>query len=295
MNKELIIRSSSDAVDFALLKDGKLIELHKDEDDNNFAVGDVFIAKIRKAVPGLNAAFVNVGYEKDAFLHYHDLGPKIPSLLKFIKRVSTGKLRDYSLRNFPFEKDIDKNGKIADVLKSNQSLLVQIVKEPISTKGPRISSELSIAGRYIVLVPFSDRISISQKIEVKEEKERLKRLVKSITPKGFGVIIRTVAEGKKVAELDRDLQNLLSRWTAMCKKLYKAHHPSKVLGEMNKASSILRDIFNDSLLLVFIVDDEALYIQIKDYVQKIAPKKESIVKLHQAMFQFLKNLELNDK
>jgi ribonuclease G len=151
--------------------------------------------------------------------------------------------------------------------------LVQIVKEPISTKGPRISSELSIAGRYIVLVPFSDRISISQKIESKEEKDRLKRLVKSITPKGFGVIVRTVAEGKKVAELDTDLQNLLSRWTAMCKKLNKAPHPSKVLGEMNKASSILRDIFNDSFSSI-VVDDEELYMQIKDYVHLIAPKKE---------------------
>ncbi|WP_412986946.1 Rne/Rng family ribonuclease [Pontimicrobium sp. IMCC45349] len=281
MNKELIIRSSSDNVDFALLKDGKLIEFQKEEDNSNFSVGDVFIAKIRKSVPGLNAAFVNVGYEKDAFLHYHDLGPKLPSLLKFVKRVSTGKLKDYSLKNFPFEKDIDKNGSITDVIKSNQSALVQIVKEPISTKGPRISSELSIAGRYLVLVPFSDRISISQKIEDKAEKDRLKRLVKSITPKGFGVIVRTVAEGKKVAELDRDLQNLYGRWTAMCKKLYKAHHPSKVLGEMNKASSILRDIFNDTFTSI-VVDDESLYIQIKDYVQKIAPKKESIVKLYQS-------------
>jgi len=279
MDKELIIRSSSDIVDFALLKDGKLIELHKDEDDNNFAVGDIFIAKIRKTVPGLNAAFVNVGYEKDAFLHYHDLGPQLSSLLKFVKRVSTGKHTDFLLKNFQFEKDIDKNGRVNDALKANQSILVQIVKEPISTKGPRISSELSIAGRYIVLVPFSDRISISQKIESKEEKDRLKRLVKSITPKGFGVIVRTVAEGKKVAELDKDLQNLLTRWTAMCKKLYKAHHPSKVLGEMNKASSILRDIFNDSFSNI-VVDDEALYVQIKDYVQQIAPNKESIVKFY---------------
>ena len=164
VNYELFIRSGSKAVDFALLKDGKLIELHKEDDDNDFSVGDIFLAKIRKTVPGLNAAFVNVGYEKDAFLHYHDLGPQVSSMLKFTKRVSTGKLKDYSLINFPFEKDIDKSGKINDAIKSNQSVLVQIVKEPISTKGPRISSELSIAGRYIVLVPFSDRISISQKI-----------------------------------------------------------------------------------------------------------------------------------
>ncbi|MBT8254412.1 MAG: Rne/Rng family ribonuclease, partial [Bacteroidia bacterium] len=281
MNNELIIRSNSNNVDFALLKDGRLIELQRDEDDNKFAVGDIYIAKIKKTVPGLNAAFVNVGYEKDAFLHYHDLGPKLSSLLKFVKRVSTGRLRDYSLKNFPFEKDINKDGSITQVLKSNQSLLVQIVKEPISTKGPRISSEISIAGRYLVLVPFSDRISISQKIESREEKSRLKRLVKSITPKGFGVIIRTVADGKKVAELDKDLQNLYNRWVAMSKKLHRAPHPSKVLGEMNKASSILRDIFNDSFSAIH-VDDESLYFQIKDYVQEIAPKKESIVKLYQS-------------
>ncbi|OAB80020.1 Rne/Rng family ribonuclease [Cochleicola gelatinilyticus] len=279
MSYELFIRSSSQEVDFALLKDGKLLELHKEEEDNKFSVGDVYLAKIRKTVPGLNAAFVNVGYEKDAFLHYHDLGPKVSSLLKFVKSVSSGKLKDFSLKNFPFEKEIDKNGGINDALKSNQSILVQIVKEPISTKGPRISSELSIAGRYIVLVPFSDRISISQKIESKEEKERLKRLIMSIRPKGFGVIIRTVAEGKKVAELDRDLQNLMDRWTAMCKKLRGAHHPSKVLSELDRGASIIRDIFNDSFTNICI-DDETLYLQIKDYVAEIAPNKEGIVKLY---------------
>lgn len=281
MNKELVIRSSSSVVDFALLKDGRLVELHKEDDENKFNVGDIYLAKIRKCVSGLNAAFVNVGYEKDAFLHYHDLGPKLPTLLSFLKQVSTGKLKDYSLKNFRFEKDIDKNGKIADVLKSNQNLLVQIVKEPISTKGPRISSELSIAGRYIVLVPFSDRISISQKIESKEEKARLKRLVQSIRPKGFGVIVRTVAQGVLVAELDKDLQNLVDKWSAMCKKIPGAHLPSKVLGEMNRASSILRDIFNDSFTSI-VVDDETLYYQLKEYISEIAPKKENIVKLYKS-------------
>ena len=279
MNKELIIRSNSDNVDFALLKDGKLIEFQKDEDDNKFSVGDIFLAKIRKTIPGLNAAFVNVGYEKDAFLHYHDLGPKLPSLLKFMKSVSTGKQKDFSLKNFSFEKDIDKNGSIIDAIKTNQSLLVQIIKEPISSKGPRISSEISLAGRYLVLVPFSDRISISQKIESRSEKERLKRLVKSITPKGFGVIIRTVAMDKKVAELDRDLQNLYKKWNAICRRIPRAHTPSKVLGEMNKTSSLLRDLFNDSFTGIT-VDDSQIFSEIKDYIKEIAPKKESIVKMY---------------
>ncbi len=276
MNKELVIRSGS-ATDFALLKDGKLIELHKEEDSTAFSVGDIFIAKIRKPVAGLNAAFVDVGYEKDAFLHYLDLGPQVNSLIKFVKRVSTGKLKDYSLTNFQTEKDIEKSGSIIDVFKANQSILVQIVKEPISTKGPRLSSEISIAGRYIVLVPFSNRVSVSQKITSNEEKDRLKRLVKSIKPKGFGVIIRTVAEGKKVAELDKDLQNLVERWGKMCGELYKAPHPTKVLGEMNRVSSILRDVFNDSFSGIH-VDNEEVYSQVTDYLTEIAPKKVSIAK-----------------
>lgn len=283
MNKELIIRSNSDAVDFALLKDGKLIELHSENEETSseYKVGDIFIAKIRKPVAGLNAAFVNLGHDKDAFLHYHDLGPNLSSLLKFIKFVSTGKAKDYSLKTFPFEPEIDKNGVITDVLSANQSILVQIVKEPISTKGPRISSEISLAGRYVVLVPFSDRVSISQKINNKEEKDRLKKMVQSIKPKGFGVIVRTVAEGKKVAEIEKDLENLLSRWTGMCKRLQTAHHPSKVLGELTKASSILRDVFNDSFTSIQ-VDDEDLLLQTKEYLQEIAPDKVSIVKHYQS-------------
>jgi len=276
VTKELIVRSSSDAVDFALLKDGRLIELHKETEGFDFSVGDIFLAKIRKALPGLNAAFVNVGYEKDGFLHYHDLGPNVKTMLKFVKKATSNQLKNFSLRDFPFEEEIDKNGSIADTLHSNQSVLVQVVKEPISTKGPRLSSELSLAGRYIVLVPFSDRVSVSQKIESKEEKNRLKRLVKSIKPKGFSVIIRTVAEDKKVADIDRDLQNLMKRWENMCKKLSKAHQPSKVLGELNKASSILRDMFNDSFTSIS-VDDDVTFTQIKDYVGKISPDSESIV------------------
>jgi len=282
MNKELIIRSGENAVDFAFLKDGKLIELHKEEEKgSNFLVGDIFVAKIRKPVPGLNAAFVNVGFEKDAFLHYHDLGPALLSYLKFIKLVNTGKIKDFSLKTFQFEKEIDKDGAIADVLNPNQSILVQVVKEPISTKGPRISSELSFAGRFLVLVPFSDRVSISQKIEEKEEKDRLKKLVQAVKPKGFGVIVRTVAEGKKTEELEKDLQNLMNRWTAMCKKLPTAHHPSKVLGELNKASSILRDVFNDTFTGIHI-DDEELYQETKDYLAEIAPDKQKIVKFYQS-------------
>lgn len=279
MKTELIIRSNSSDIDFALLRDGRLVELNKETSDNKFSVGDIFLAKIGKVMTGLNAAFVNVGYPKDGFLHYHDLGPQVRSLNTFIKKVSTGKFKEFTLKNFRFEEDINKDGSINDVLKSGQNLLVQIVKEPISTKGPRISSELSIAGRYLVLVPFSNRISVSQKIENSKEKDRLKRLAKSIKPKGFGLILRTVAEGKKVAELDKDLQNSLERWITTCKHIANTNTPTKILSELNRASSILRDVMNDSFTSI-VTNDEALSVEIKEYLQEIYPEKESIVKLH---------------
>ena len=229
MKTELIIRSNSSDIDFALLKNGKLTELNKETTDNKFSVGDIFLAKVGKLLPGLNASFVNVGYPKDGFLHYHDLGAQVQSLNKFIKKVSTGRYKEFTLKNFRLEENINKDGSINNVLKSGQNLLVQIVKEPISTKGPRLSSELSIAGRYLVLVPFSNRISVSQRIEDTKEKDRLKRLAKSIRPKGFGIILRTVAKGKKVAELDRDLQNSIDRWKGMCARIANTNTPTKIL------------------------------------------------------------------
>jgi len=273
----MIIRSNSSAVDFALLKGGKLIELNKEIEDNKFSVGDIFIAKIRKSVSGLNASFINVSHQKDGFLHYHDLGPKFLSLIKYVKLVSTGKFNNYLLKNFRYENEIEKNGKIEELLKPNQSVLVQIVKEPISTKGPRLSSEISLAGRFMILIPFSNRVSISQKILNINEKKRLKKLVSSIRPKGFGVIIRTVAKNQKVASLDSDLQYLLERWKNLSKKLKEIDNfPSKILSEINRSSSILRDIFDDSFTGIH-VDDENLKIEIEEYLNKIDPKKTSIV------------------
>jgi len=278
---ELIIRSNSSDIDFALLKDGKLVELHNETLDNNFSVGDIFLAKVKKTLSGLNAAFVNVGSDKDAFLHYHDLGPQLSSLKNFTHQVSTGKRKDFTLKNFRFEKDIDKNGKIDDAIKAGQNILVQVVKEPISTKGPRISSELSIAGRYLVLVPFSDRVSVSQKITNNKEKERLKRLAQSIKPKGFGVILRTVAQDIKVAELDRDLQNSLQRWINMCKQIPAAQAPQKVLSELNRASSILRDVFDASFSSI-ITNDLSLHQEIVDYLERINPEKTAVAKHYQS-------------
>ncbi len=280
MNKELIIDSRANEVEIALLEDKQLVELNRERKNNSHIVGDIYLGRVKKIMPGLNAAFVDVGYEKDAFLHYLDLGPQLNSLLKFIK-IGQSADQKVNMDSFVIEPDIEKTGKITSVLKSNQNILVQIAKEPISTKGPRISSEISFPGRYIVLVPFSNRISISQKIKSQEERNRLKRLIQSIKPKNFGVIIRTVAENKNVAELDTDLRNLVGKWEIMVTKLKDAKSPEKIISELDRTSAILRDLLNKDFNSV-IVNDSELAEEIRSYIMTIAPDKVDIIKIHKS-------------
>lgn len=277
MVKELIINSSPNGVTIALLQDKQLVELNTEQVNNNYAVGDIYLGKIKKIMPGLNAAFVDVGYEKDAFLHYLDLGPQVQSLIKLTKIVKSGGYKDKLLNSFKLEQDISKSGKISEVLSRNMLLPVQIAKEPISTKGPRLSSDLSIAGRFVVLVPFSDIISISKKIKSNTERARLKKIVESIKPKNFGVIIRTVSEGKGVDELQKDLLDLIDKWESFSKRLPVTEPSKKILGEMGRTSTILRDILNADFTNIH-VGDPALYEEIKSYVHEISPELEKIVK-----------------
>jgi ribonuclease G len=279
VEKELIINSFKNEVDIALLEDKFLVELHKEKLDNNYAVGDVYLGRVRKIMPGLNAAFIDVGYEKDGFLHYLDLGPQVRSLNKFVRQALSPKGPQPDITTFKLEPDIEKTGKIASVLKTNQQIAVQIAKEPISTKGPRISSEISFAGRYLVLVPFSNRISVSQKIKSVDERNRLKRLIQSIKPNNMGVIIRTVAEDKLVADLDADLKGLVKKWNILTRKLRALKPPSKVISELDRTSALLRDVLSESFNSVH-VNDPDLYEEIRSYITKIAPKKLDIVKLY---------------
>lgn len=278
VNYELIINSTSTEVVLALLKDKQLIELHKEKHDNDFSVGDVYVGKVRKVIPSLNAAFVNVGYEKDAFLHYLDLGPQYRSMNGYVQKTLKGTQPSASLASSKIEGDIDKHGKIKEILSSSQLIAVQIAKEPISSKGPRLTAEITLAGRFVVLVPFSNKISISQKIKDPEERDRLKRLLSSIRPKNFGVIIRTVAQNKKVAELDQDLRDLVSKWDKLYNNLKGGvTPPRKVLGELNRTSTVLRDMLSSKFTNIH-VNDQAVYEEIRDYVKTISPEKESIVK-----------------
>ncbi|MCT4624333.1 MAG: ribonuclease E/G [Schleiferiaceae bacterium] len=275
MHNELIIDAQGECTNIALLQNNKLTELIEDKGDEKFSVGDIYLGKTKKLATGLNAAFVDVGYEKDAFLHYHDLGPQIKSWQSFTKRTFTGK-QSWSLTNFKMQPLIDKNGTIDEVLKSGHDMLVQIAKEPISTKGPRITSEISLPGRYLVLVPFSDRVSVSQKVRDRKEKERLKKIISSIKPKGFGVIVRTVAEGQSIEDFELDLKNLMKKWRNLHKYIKRSKSPSRVYGEMNRASAFLRDVFNDTYDKI-VVNDQELANEIRDYIETIAPEKKNIV------------------
>lgn len=279
MSNELLINSTQKGERIALLQNKRLLEYHLEVPDQNFTVGDIYLGTVKKLVTGLNAAFVDVGFEKDAFLHYLDLGANINSLDKFTKDIIAKRANSGKVSGFKMEPEIDKLGKIDKVLSKNQPILVQVVKEPISTKGPRLSCDLSIAGRYIVLVPFSNSVNLSKKITDKQERNRLQRLMSSIKPANFGVIVRTVAQGKDVEELDRDLHNCIEKWENGMKVLRDAKPRDRIIGEMNRASSILRDMLNESFDSIT-VESKEVYDDIRSYIRSIAPDKENIVRLH---------------
>lgn len=279
MKSELIVDVQAQEVSIALLEDGRLVSLQKEARNISYAVGDIYLAKVKKLMPGLNAAFVNVGYEKDAFLHYLDLGPYFNSYREFLKQLLDGKKKQPTLPKMNLLPDIDKHGSVTDTLQPGQELLVQIVKEPISSKGPRLTTELSFTGRYLVLTPFCDKISISQKIKSSDEKFRLRRLIEAIKPANFGVIVRTSAEGKKSAELHNELKTLLQAFYDTCEKACTAAAPSLVFEEENRVVGMLRDVFSPSFEAIY-VNDQEIFAQILKYVSLIAPERRDIVKLY---------------
>ncbi|MCC8144281.1 MAG: Rne/Rng family ribonuclease [Tannerellaceae bacterium] len=276
MNSELVIDVQPKEVSIAVLEDKNLVELHKEARNVSFSVGDIYLGKVKKLMPGLNAAFIDVGYKKDAFLHYLDLGPNFNTQQKFLRQALDGNKKFPAIAKIQIDPEIEKDSSISNVLKAGQEVLVQIAKEPISTKGPRLTSELSFAGRFIVLTPFADKVSVSTKIKSGEERARLRQLIQSIKPKNFSVIVRTSAEGKRVAELDHELKTLVKRWEDNITRLSKAKVPALIYEESGRAVALLRDIFSPSFQNIY-VNDESVYNSVRDYVSLIAPGRENII------------------
>ncbi|MCH5233063.1 MAG: Rne/Rng family ribonuclease [Muribaculaceae bacterium] len=280
MKSELVVDVKQQEISIALLEDSRLVSLQKESRNLAYAVGDLYLAKVKKIMPGLNAAFLDVGFEKDAFLHYLDLGPQFSTYKSFLNEAATDKKRVPSISKFKTLPDIPKQGTISDVIEPGQQLMVQIAKEPISSKGPRLTTELSFTGRYLVLIPFGDKISISQKIKSTEEKVRLRQLVGSIKPKGFSVIIRTSAENKKVADLNHEMRSLVKEWEDAVAKLQRSQPPMLIYEEESRAVSVIRDIFSPDFENIYVNDPET-FRQIQNYVNVIAPDRKDIVKLYQ--------------
>ncbi|NNV57080.1 Rne/Rng family ribonuclease [Limnovirga soli] len=277
MNKELIINAASTGVEIALLENKKLVELHHEKTDANFAVGDLYLGKVKKLIPGLNAAFIDVGFEKDAFLHYTDLSPYARSLLKFTQQCINDKSENsFDFSKFEIEPEIIKTGKINEVLSGKPNVLVQILKEPIAAKGPRLSCEISLPGRFVVITPFNDIVAVSKKIHSSEERKRLQKIVESIKFKNFGVIVRTAAEGKNTAELHEDMLHLLNTWKNIQKNLQNAVAPAKIMSEEDKTTSILRDLLTVDFNHIA-TNDKNIYNDTLNYILKIAPDKKDIV------------------
>jgi len=278
MTSELIIDAQQKNISIALLEDKQLVEYQNEPRQASFSVGNIYVAKVKKLMPGLNACFVDVGYERDAFLHYLDLGSQFNSYQKYLKQVLSDRKKLYPFSKAQRLPDLEKDGSIPQVLQVGQEVLVQIVKEPISTKGPRLTGELSFAGRYLVLIPFGDKVSVSSKIKSGEERARLKQLIHSIKPKNCGVIVRTVAEGKRVAELDTEMKILAGRWNDAIEKVQKTQkRPQMIFEETGRAVALLRDLFNPTYENIYVNDEEILK-SVKHYVSLIAPEKAGIVK-----------------
>ncbi len=292
MTSELIIDSQPHEVTIALLEDKRLVEFQKESLDTHYSVGNIFAARVKKIMPGLNACFVDVGHEREAFLHYQDLGTQFLSLEKYVKQVASDRKKLPSVDKFPRQPELPKEGSIDKILELGQEVLVQITKEPINTKGPRLTGEISIAGRYLVLMPFETKVNVSTKIKSSEERARLKQLVQSIKPQNFGVIVRTVAEGKRVAELDKELTILLDSWNDCVKKVWQANNlPTLAHEETGRTVSILRDLFNPSYEAIH-VNNADVYKEVKKYVALIAPEREDIVKLYKGTLPIFDNFDV---
>lgn len=279
MEKELIINSTDESVEIALLQDKRLVELHQEKQGSTFNVGDIFLGTIKKTMPGLNAAFVEIGHPRDAFLHYTDCGPTLSSVIKYTKGIVKGKITTSKLDTFDIPAEIDKRGSIDNVFKRGDFILVQVLKEPISTKGPRLSCEITIPGRYVVLSPFKNVVAVSKKLSSEDERTRLKKLTDSIKPKNIGVIVRTAAEGKKVADIHEDILDLMSKWDQIYQKMIGAKKFRRVLKELDKTETVMRDILNDSFNKVVVNDPES-FANMKEFLGGFDKERVKILDLY---------------
>ena len=276
MSKEIVVNVGDAQTRIAIVEDGKLAELYIEDAENKRTIGNLYLGHIRKVMPSIQAAFVDIGQEQDAFLHFSDLADNLPYLIKYLD-LDTPKVEAIDVP--PGGKDWDKRP--SDLLNRGEEILVQITKEPISNKGSRISTDLSLAGRFLVLVPLQNYVAVSRKITEEQERRRLKALAGSLVPDNFGVIVRTVAEDRDAKSLDKDLKLLMERWRRVENRLQDNPDPPALVHEdVDMASSIIRDQFSEEYDRL-LVDHESLFHSIRSYVRAVAPSMVDRVELHE--------------
>ncbi|MDQ8145097.1 MAG: Rne/Rng family ribonuclease [Gemmatimonadota bacterium] len=305
MKREILISATQREVRVAIIEDDQLVELQVDRPENKRMVGDIYLGKVEAVLPGIQAAFVNIGTEKAAFLHNTDLvydedgdddadddgddddeedaseeadGPEAaaggegaaPEPRRRGGRRGGGRRRR---KEAP---------KIEDVLKRGQSLIVQVSKEPISTKGPRVTAQVSLAGRFLVYMPFASRVGVSRKIGERAERRRLRAQVESVLPKEKGgVIVRTVGEDVTQETFSRELQTLIGQWDKVVKKQKFVGAPPKLLHrETSLTRGIIRDLFSTKVDRLT-VDSKQVFNEVVEYLTGIAPELIDRVQLHE--------------
>lgn len=298
MNSQLIVdvNSLSGSAQIALLEDGNLVEMRTQHSKSLFSVGNIYLGQVRKVKENINAAFVDIGSKKQGFLPLKDLGQHYPFMVQQVKQLlkdNRGKAPSGAelLERFAWvgptsaeeaAKLPGKHDPIANHVKVGQYILVKIEREPYSNKGPTLTGVLSIAGHFMVLLPFANKVHLSSRIENREEAQRLQRLVQSIVPKGMGVIIRTAAQGKKSSVLHAELQSLIDSWqNCLIQLCHASMTPQLILGELNSSAALLRDNLNESYSNIW-VNSRQVYDELRAYLATIAPENVEKVKFYSA-------------
>lgn len=291
--KDLVVDASASEVRIALMENHRLIELDRESTkDHGFSVGDVYLGRVKKILPALNAAFVDIGDSKEAFIHYLDLGLYFTAFDTFVRESNPNKNLGELYSKIKTGPVLAKEGRIEDHLKPGQMIIAQIVKEPISTKGSRLTAEISLAGRNIVLLPFAEKVSVSQKISSREEKKRLEVLVRSILPHNYGAIIRTAAEDKNAAVLVAELRSLIEKWEGSWKRIAASKGVKLLFTEYDRTTATIRDLFNETFSNVY-VNDPKIYDEVRRYVSLISPDREKIVKLYEGKEPIFDHFEVS--
>lgn len=273
MQKDIIINVSEYETRLAILEDLKLVELLVERPEKERMVGDIYQGVVKAVLPGMQAAFLDIGLEKSAFLHFSDIGDFKSQLDLLYEAELLEEEEGKGMLKKPPQS-------IQEILKEGQEIFVQVTKEPIGTKGPRVTTQLSLPGRYVVLVPGEEHVGVSRKISNWAKKRKLKRLAYELLPEGFGCIVRTMAEGKDKKQLKSDMKNLVKFWKKIKKQAEKKKAPALLHKDIGMVSSIMRDILTPEVNSV-IIDSKKEYKKILSYLKFIARSLRFKVKLYE--------------